>query len=97
METELIKHLAGYGLPGLVAGLVAVMLGRDFWRVATGRSGGSDGDLTTEFRANNAKFDKVIESLAVSNQTLARLHEEAERTNTRLENIHNEQLRRGQR
>lgn len=97
METELIKALAGYGPLGLVAGLVTLMLGRDFWRLATGKSGGSDGDLTAEFKANNLKFDAVIKALEKANQRLDRLHEETERTNTRLENIHNEQLRRGQR
>ena len=97
METQLIEQLAGYGPLGLVAGLIAVMLGRDFWRIATGKSGGGEGNLTAEFKANNLKFDAVIRSLETTNHRLERLREEIERGNTKLDNIHSEQLRRGQR
>lgn len=95
METELIKALAGYGPLGLVAGLVALMLGRDFWRMATGKSGGSDGDLTAEFRANNEKFDRVLEKLTASNVKMDRLIEEKREANEWLSAIHTEIIRAG--
>lgn len=95
MEAELINLLAGYGPLGLVVGLVALILGRDFWRISTGRSGGSDGNLTAEFHANNLKFDRVLEKLTASNAKMDRLTEEAHETNERLTSIHAEIIRSG--